>query len=164
MSILKKKIALAAAGALALVTAATPVMAAVLASTNNSANFTFVAGTPTLLATGAFFLNANDPFVVSFSAECAVDAPAGNTTAWTDIDIQVLNAGGAVVATLLPTAGSADAFCTANGTVGFDGWTTASMTLSGTVQVAGVYSVRVIGRLTGATGGWYGERSLVVYR
>jgi hypothetical protein len=164
MNIRKKKILVAAASALALVTVAGPATAAVLASTNNSANFTFTTGTPTLLSTAGFFLNANESFVVTFSAECAVDAAAGNSSAWTDIDIQLVNAAGAVVATLLPTSGSADAFCTSNGTVGFDGWTTASMTLSASVAPAGVYSVRVLGRLNFGTGAWYGERSLVVYR
>ncbi|HEU5134944.1 MAG TPA: hypothetical protein VFU13_07355 [Steroidobacteraceae bacterium] len=164
MKIRRKKNLVAAAGAVALVAAASPAMAVVLASTNNLANFTFTTGTPTLLATAGFFLNANESFVVTFSAECAVDAAAGSTSAWTDIDIQLLNAAGAVVSTLSPTSGSADAFCTSNGTVGFDGWTTASMTLSSSVAPAGVYSIRVLGRLNFGTGGWFGERSLVVYR
>ena len=94
----------------------------------------FVAGgapVPLLgMTTIPFFNNANQRFVVTFSAECAVSAPAGNTTAFTDIDIVVLNAGGVVVQTIQPTLGAADAFCTANGTPGVDGWLRGSATVS----------------------------------
>ncbi len=164
MNIRKSKIVVAAASAFVLVAAASTAWAGVVASVSNPTNFTFTTGTPTLLATAGFGLSAGETFAATFSAECAVDAPAANTSAWTDIDIQLLNSAGTVIATLAPTAGSADAFCTANGVAGFDGWTTASMTVTGSVAVAGTYSVRVIGRLNFGTGGWYGERALVVTR
>ena len=87
---------------------------------------------PLLGMTSLPFFNAyGQRFVVTFSAECAVNAPAGNYTAYTDIDIVVLNAAGAVVQTLAPTFGNSDAFCTANGTAGFDGWSRNSITAVG---------------------------------
>jgi len=117
--------------------------------------------------TTPFFFNAaNQRFVVTFSSECSVNAPAGNTGAWTDVDIVVLSAANVVVRTLPPTVGAADAFCASNGTANFDGWETNSVTaVSGAGLPAGNYRVQVRTRLNGgATGGWYGERAVVVYR
>jgi hypothetical protein len=129
----------------------------------------FVAGgapVPLLgMTTIPFFNNANQRFVVTFSAECAVSAPAGNTTAFTDIDIVVLNAGGVVVQTIQPTLGAADAFCTANGTPGVDGWLRGSATVVGGVGLpAGFYTVQVRGHIPIPFGASYGDRSLVVSR
>lgn len=122
---------------------------------------------PLLGMTSVAFANAaNQRFVVIFSAECAVTAPAGNMSAWTDIDIVVLNAAGAVVQTLAPTLGNGDAFCSSNGSAAFDGWSANSVTAVGGVGLAaGVYQVQVRGRLNnGAINASYGDRSLVIMR
>lgn len=118
------------------------------------------------MTTPLFFNPLNGRFIATFSSECSVDAPAGNSIAWTDVDVVVLNAAGALVRTLPPTVSAADAFCAANGTAGFDGWESNSITaVNGTGLPAGFYRVQVRTRLNGgATGGWFGERSLVVIR
>lgn len=96
-------------------------------------------------------------YVLTYSAECAVDAPAGDTSSWVDIDIEV---NGTVVR---PTLGTQDAFCSANGTLGFDGWVRASVTT--TVDLlAGANTVRVLGKYQfNATGGWLGDSAIVVH-
>lgn len=131
-------------------------------------NFLFAAGVPVLPGmTSPLFPNAaGQRFVVIFSAECAVNAPAGNTTAWTDVDIVVLNAAGAVVAVLQPTVGNADAFCSSDGSAALSGWASNSVTaVGGTGLPAGNYRVQVRARLNnGATGASYGERTLIVMR
>lgn len=131
-------------------------------------NFLFAAGLPALPGmTSPLFANAaGQRFVVIFSAECAVNAPAGNTTAWTDVDIVVLNAAGAVVQTMQPTGGNLDAFCSSDGSAGLSGWSANSVTaVGGTGLPAGNYRVQVRARLNnGATQASYGERTLVVMR
>jgi hypothetical protein len=131
-------------------------------------NFVFAAGVPVLPGmTSALFANAaGQRFVVTFSAECAVNAPAGNTTAWTDVDIHVLNAFGAIVATLAPTAGNQGAFCSSDGSLGLSGWGAHSVTaIGGTNLPGGNYRVQVRARLNnGATQASYGERTLIVMR
>lgn len=118
------------------------------------------------MTSASFFNAAGRRFIVTFAAECAVDAPAGNTIAWTDVDIVVLRPNDTTAATLAPTNGSGDAFCAANGTAGFDGWESNSITaVGGTNLPAGTYRILVRARLNGgATGGWFGERALVVAR
>jgi hypothetical protein len=127
-----------------------------------------IAATSVIAAmTTPLFVNAaGRRFIVHFAAECAVNAPAGNTTAWTDVDIQVLNAAGAVVATLPPTAGVGGAFCAADGSAGLSGWgSNAVIAIGGTNLPLGNYRVRVVGRLNnGATQASYGERTLLVTR
>jgi hypothetical protein len=133
-------------------------------------NWTFVGAAQVVISgmtVSSFSNNANQRFLATFSAECSVDAPAGNAGAWIDVDIVVLNAGGTVVLTLSPTIGSGDAFCASNGTAGFDGWETNAITAVAVDHDlrAGNYRVQVRARLNGgATGGWFGERSLVVWR
>lgn len=141
----------------------------VLSAVTSPANWTFNGAAQVAIPgmTSALFANPlNGRFVVTFSGECSVDAPAGNSIAWTDVDIVVLNAAGAAVRVLPPTVGAADAFCAANGTAGFDGWESNSITaVNGAGLPAGLYRVQVRARLNGgATGGWFGERSLVVIR
>lgn len=141
----------------------------VLTAVTAPANWTFAGAAQVAVPgmTSALFANPlNGRFVVTFSGECAVNAPAGNSSAWTDVDIVVLNAAGALVRTLPPTVGAADAFCASNGTAGFDGWESNSITaVNGVGLPAGVYRVQVRARLNGgATGGWFGERSLTVIR
>jgi hypothetical protein len=136
--------------------------AAVRASATNGVNFTSVATVFLPLTSGgastvSFNMPAAGKKVLTFSAECAVNAPAGNTIAWVDIDILV---NGVVVS---PTTGSQDAFCSANGTAGFDGWETNAITVVIPV-VLGANNVRIQARLNGgATGLWFGERALVVH-
>jgi hypothetical protein len=159
--------AIVAAAALAVVGSAAS--AHTVAAVSAVGNFTLgAAGLVTLpgMTTPFFFNAAGQRFIVTFAAECAVNAPAGNSSAWTDVDIVVQNVFGGVVATLAPTAGNLGAFCSANGTAGFDGWTANSVTaIGGAGLPAGNYRVQVRARSNnGALGSWYGERTLTVGR
>ena len=99
-----------------------------------------------------------DAHVLTFSAECSVDAPAGNTAAWVDLDIMI---DGAAVT---PTVGTADAFCGANGTLGFDGWIHPSITIPVRLTAAN-HTLQIQGRLNnGATGGWISDISMVLHQ
>ena len=156
------------AGALAAL-ASTQASADVITATAAVGNWQFAgaAQVPIPGMTSGLFANPlNRRFVVIFSSECAVNAAAGSSAAWSDIDIVLMNAAGAVVSTLAPTAGNLDAFCSSNGTAGFDGWASNSvMAVAGAGLPAGIYRVQVRARLNnGATGGWFGERSLAVIR
>jgi hypothetical protein len=103
-----------------------------------------------------FNLGGASKKVLTYSAECSVDAPAGNNFAWTDIDIIV---NGVVVP---PTAGSSDAFCSADGVAGFGGYVRASITvLINGVAGANSVNIRTTGQ-GGATGVWLGDSSLVI--
>jgi hypothetical protein len=95
--------------------------------------------------------------VLTFSAECAVAAPAGSTSAWLDLDIYV---NGVIVT---PTTATSNAFCSSNGTASLDGWTRASITIP--IQtISGTNTVRILARGgNGATGLWLGEPALVIY-
>lgn len=154
--------AAAALGALA----AGPASAQLITSQVGPGNFIF-AGFVVLpnMTTGAFFNAAGQRFVVTFSAECAVNAAAGNFNATTDVDIVVLGGGGGMQM-LSPTLGNQDAFCTANGTAGFDGWSRNSITVVGGLGLpAGFYQVQVRARTNaGAFQAWYGDRTLAVSR
>jgi hypothetical protein len=127
----------------------------------HAANFSFTS--PTVLVpinSGAtvlsFTLTAPDVIVVTFSAECSVNAPAGNSGAWVDIDLRL--DGVAIV----PTAGTSDAFCGADGVSGFGHWTRVSITTAVSVP-AGTHTISVLGRLNfGATGGLISDSSLVL--
>jgi hypothetical protein len=104
-----------------------------------------------------FNLPAAGRKILTYSAECAVNAAAGSTSAWMDLDIIV---NGVVVA---PTAGTLDAFCSSNGSAGFDGWARNSITVVIT-GLAGANTVRIQARgNNGATGLWLGESALVVH-
>jgi hypothetical protein len=95
--------------------------------------------------------------VLTYSAECSVDAPAGNNFAWLDLDVIV---NGAVVP---PTVGSADAFCSADGVAGYGGYTRSSITVVISV-VEGTNRIRIQARgNAGATGVWLGDSALVVH-
>ena len=158
----------AVAGAFTLM-AATPASANMITAVTGLGNTQFAGAAQVVvpgMTSAPFFNPAGARFVVTFSAECSVNAPAGNNSAWTDVDIVVLNPFAVVVATLAPTAGTQDAFCASDGTVGFSGWASHSVTaLSPVGLAAGNYRVQVRARLQGgATGGWFGERSLVVSR
>jgi hypothetical protein len=160
------------------VAAAAVMAASALVSTTASADsLAYAVGTDNWTFTGTsqvdvsgmvsnvFTKPANARLVITFSAECAVDAPAGNPNAWLDVDIVLLNATtNAVVYTAAPTAGSLDAFCSSTGTAGFGHWATHSVqALIPWNLAAGSYKAAVKARLNnGATGGWLGERMLSV--
>ena len=114
-----------------------------------------------LNAAGATIVTFNLPAagkkVLTFSAECSVDAAAGNFGAWVDIDIIV---NGIVVPVTNQTA---DGFCSADGTAGFSGWVRPSIT----VQVNGVLGnntvrIRAKGQ-GGATGIWVSDTALMIH-
>ncbi|MEP6505293.1 MAG: hypothetical protein ABJD97_18310 [Betaproteobacteria bacterium] len=151
--------------------------ASVVCTQANAASLAYAVGTDnwTFAGAGQVFVSgmvsnvftkpAGSRLVITFSAECAVNAPAGNPNAWMDVDIVLLNAvTGAVVYTAAPTVGSADAFCSSTGTVGFGHWATHSVqALIPWNLAAGNYKAAVKARLNnGGTGGWLGERMLTV--
>jgi hypothetical protein len=106
----------------------------------------------------AFTLPAQANVAVTFSAECSVEAPAGDFSSYVDVDVLI---DGVAVP---PTAGTSDAFCSANGTAGFDSWVRPSITVV-KLLAAGPHSVSVFGRpSTGATRGYLGITSVVVER
>ena len=70
-----------------------------------------------------FNLPAAGKKVLTFSAECSVNAVAGNDQAWLDIDIIV---NGVIVPV---TNQPFDAFCPADGSAGFSGYVRASITV-----------------------------------
>lgn len=102
--------------------------------------------------------------LVHFAAECAVNARAGNTTAWTDVEIVMLNAAGAVVRSLPPMAGNLGAFCSADGSAGLSGWRSNKVVAELRTNLPlGRYRVQVRARLNnGATQASYGERTLLI--
>jgi hypothetical protein len=71
----------------------------------------------------SFTLGSAGKKVLTFSAICSVDAPAGDTLSWLDLDILV---NGVVVA---PTVGSDDAFCSTSGKGGYYQYVRASITI-----------------------------------
>lgn len=95
-------------------------------------------------------------YSLTYSAECSVEAPANNDYAWVDIDV-IING-----VAIQPTLGSNDAFCSADGSVGFSGWHRASITLAVPLK-AGTNEITIQARLiSGATGGWLGDSALVI--
>jgi hypothetical protein len=95
--------------------------------------------------------------VLTYSAECAVAAPEGNTRAYLDLDIIVNDV------VVPPTGGSYDAFCSSNGTVATDGWTHPSITVA-IPGKAGVNTVKIRARRnSAATGIQLGDSSLVIH-
>lgn len=150
--------------AAALFALAAAAQAKVIISGTYPSNFAFSTATAfvPLASTGAtsrtFNITATATYVLTFSAECSTDAPAGNSGAWVDLDVLV---DGVAVS---PTAGAADAFCGANGTAGHDGWVRPSITLPVRL-VAGSHTLQVQGRLNnGATGGWISDISMVIHQ
>jgi len=134
-------------------------------------NFTFPAAGAMVPIAGAavvtpIFANpANARFIVSYNAECAVAAAAGNTSTWMDIDVRAINAVTGAVFTLTPTAGGLDAFCTSNGTAANDGWQRVVVNAIGGVGMpAGNYRIQIRARLSGAGTGHLGDTSLIVSR
>lgn len=154
---------IAAAVALVAGFASTTASANNLAYAIGTANWTFT-GTAQVLVpnttTATFNKAANQRLIVTFSAECAAIGP---TSSWLDVDIVLIKAStGAVVATLSPTIGNGDAFCSSSVPNAYV-WNTQSV--QGLVPFnlpAGAYKAAVRARLNGATTGWLGERMLTV--
>jgi hypothetical protein len=129
--------------ALALAGAAATAQAGIKASAINTSNWlspsaaqSLVALDPSGATTLSFTLASAGKKVLTFSAMCSVRAPAGDFLSWVDLDIVV---NGVVVA---PTVGNDDAFCSANGTSGYDDYVRATITIpiqgvagSNTVQI-----------------------------
>lgn len=114
-----------------------------------------------LNAAGATMLSFNIPSagkkILTYSAECAVNAAAGEAGAWLDLDILV---NGVVVS---PTNSTTDPFCTANGVAGFDGYVRASITIP-LQGISGTNTIQIKARGgSGATGLWLGDAALVIY-
>jgi hypothetical protein len=155
-----------AALALALAGAAATVHAGVRASAVNPLNYGYT--TPEevsvpLNAAGAttftFKLSSAAKKILTYSAACAVSAPAGNTAAYVELDIYV---NGVIVA---PTAEYGDPFCSANGVFGFtDGMVRASIT----VPIEGIsgnntIQIKAQGNGLGFAGFLLGNSALVIY-
>jgi hypothetical protein len=95
--------------------------------------------------------------VLTYSAECSVDAPAGNSSAWVELDIIVNGV------TIPPTVGTSDAFCGADGVAGFGGWVRPSITVVfAGLQGNNTISIKATGQ-AGATGIWLSDTALAVY-
>jgi hypothetical protein len=114
-----------------------------------------------LNAAGATIVTFNLPGagkkVLTFSAECAVDAPAGNNFAWVDIDIVV---NGVVVPV---TNGTSDAFCSADGAAGFSSYMRPSITvLVNGLQGNNTVRIRAKGQ-AGATAIWVSDTALMIH-
>lgn len=161
---------LAVVGALGLL-AASQVSAHSIIAVARVGNFTF-GPAPVLVpvnggavVTPFFFNAAGQRFIVSYNAECAVAAAAGNASTWMDVDVRAVNIATGAVFTLTPTAGGLDAFCTSNGTVGNDGWQRVVVNaIGGPGMPAGNYRIQVRAGLSGAGTGHLGDTSLLVSR
>jgi hypothetical protein len=95
--------------------------------------------------------------ILTYSAECSVDAPVNNNFAWLDIDI-VVNSDA-----VPPTAGTSEAFCSADGIAGFGGYGRHSITVViDTVAGQNTVSIRARGN-AGATGIWLGDSALIIH-
>jgi hypothetical protein len=151
--------------------AATQASAHSFIAVSRMGNFTFGAAPVMVPINGAstvtpIFANpAGARFIVSYNAECAVAAAAGNSSTWMDVDVRAVNIGTGAVFTLTPTAGGLDAFCTSNGTAGNDGWQRVVVNaIGGPGMPAGNYRVQVRARLSGAGTGHLGDTSLIISR
>lgn len=159
-----KSLAVAAIAAASIAGTSIPASAEVALYAQRKGNFTFSTATALvpLKANGrtslSFVFDETERGIraITFSAECAVDAAAGSFTAWVDIDILVNGIA------IPPTDLTSDAFCASNGTAGFDGWATQSITVAKKLA-PGPQTIEVRARLNGgATGGWISDTALVV--
>ena len=150
--------------ALLLAGAAATAQAGVKASAIRPGNFVALSPNEVLVplnAAGATTLSFSLPSagkkILTYSAECAVDALTGETGAWLQLDIYV---NGVVVA---PTSDTTDPFCSANGTAGFDGYVRASITVPVQGKSGGnTVQIKAKGG-SNARGLWLGDAALVVY-
>ena len=167
-SLTKKCLAKVAAGVLTLAAATQAPANSIIALTNNN-SFGFGAGTvfvpiaAGVFQTAPFFNGFNQRFIVSYTAECGVNA--ANTTSFVDLTIRVVNIATGVITVLSPTAGGTDAFCSANGTPGFDGLQMHTVHAVGGVGLpAGNYRVQVLARVNGPGAGNLDDSALIVWR
>jgi hypothetical protein len=137
--------------------------AKVLLAATRASNFTFTAsGTAVPLDAGgsttlSFTAKKNGVYVLTYSAECSADNGAATNAGWIDLDIQINGA------TVAPTLGTADAFCSPDGFVGSSGWVRPSITVPINL-VAGPNTVRILGNVFApVTTGWLGDASLVIH-
>ncbi len=153
---------LIAAATLAL--AATASMAGVISTSTRLGNWSVGAPDAVFVplndgsATSVRFSVASErKVVITYSAECAVDAAADNNSAWLEITILIDGV------PLRPTGGTSDAFCSADGKVGFNNWVRPSVT--GYLLVgAGIHTVQVqTSGQFGATGLWLGDTALIIF-
>lgn len=152
--------------------AAVPAQAEILVTMSRHGNFSgFGAGgtavplTPNgTTLTPAFNVPAGGRFIVSYSAECANDASGYQS--WVSLEIRAINVNTGAVRVLSPTgaSGGADAFCSSNGTAGYDGWGTHTVNANGVQLPAGTYRIQVWGSTVNGGSGWLGDSSLVVWR
>jgi hypothetical protein len=130
-----------------------------------SGNYFFAQGATNLVPldnTGATSLvfKGGGTYVITYTAECAVSAAAGNTVTWLNLDIIVDGTA------LEPTVGTSDAFCTSNGTAGADAWAMAAVSVPIKLAV-GTHTLQIRANIqNGVAGnsGWLGDSSLVVIK
>lgn len=102
---------------------------------------------------------------VTYTAECAVGAPAGNTTTWLNVDLELVNVATHAVIGLAPTNQINDALCTADGFAELGGWRMSSITGVTTTLPAGTYVAQVRANLQDAPAGafgWLGDTTLII--
>ncbi|WP_029001159.1 hypothetical protein [Azohydromonas australica] len=152
--------------------AVVPAQAEILVTMSRQGNFfgfgaagTAVPLTPNgTTLTPTFNVPAGGRFIVSYSAECANDA-AGYES-WVSLEIRAINVNTGAVRVLSPTgaSGGSDAFCSSNGTAGYDGWSTNTVNANGVQLPAGTYRIQVWASTVFGGSGWLGDTSLVVWR
>lgn len=108
--------------------------------------------------TNTISFSGSGRFTISYTAECANNS--ANTLSWVDIRIVVDGVN------LPPTGFNAgDAFCSSNGTEGFDGWTMNTAWGRTGSLAAGAHTVQVfVSTQSNGPGGqgWLGDSSLVI--
>lgn len=138
---------------------------------HRTGNFTFPQGAAVLTPLTDTGRTESLPFTnsgiltVQYTAECSVGAAAGNFTTWLNIDLELVNIGTGLVIVLPPTVGSADSFCSSNGSLGLDGWGMRTIVGVHTSLPAGTYVVRVRANVVnGVAGnsGWLGDSTLII--
>lgn len=138
-------------------------------------NYTFLQGTndfvpltaaPEIVRLQSDAFTTSGKVVVTYGAECAVSAAAGNTETWVNIDMVLVNQATSAIITLPPsTNNTEDALCTSNGFAGLSGWRMASITGVATGLPLADYRVQVRANIqNGVAGntGWLGDTSLVI--
>lgn len=153
------------AGALALSLLAATSQAKVVASSVYSANWFFTTATafvpllPSGVTTKTVTIDSAGTYALIFSAECSVDAPAGNDFAWIDLDILV----DGVAVSPTDNGANEDAFCGSDGTEGFSSYSRNSITVPVKFTTIGNHKIQVRARLDGgATGGWVSDITLTL--
>ncbi len=156
---------------IALLLGALPAQATVKAELSRLGNFTFPQGASVLVPLNAggvteLTFSGSGKHMITYTAECTVGAASGNTTTWLDIDVELIaDVAVGTVQVLSPTTGTADAFCTSDGTAGSDGWTRVSISVATPALLAVTHKVRIRATIqNGAAGtsGWLGDAAILV--